>query len=485
LPDGDILLLLPREGAVSARWAVNNQLENTNQERLAQARGKQLLLAKIRDPMIGRVLGGKYQVRALLDRGGMGYVYLADHVELRRERVIKVVRPQLLDGAEDRRSELLARFEREAQAAAKLGDQHEGIVRVLDSGTEQDCVYIVMERLHGHSLAIALEQSARRGKTGLAIATVVDWGRQILDALATAHSASVVHRDIKPANVFLAEGANGTRIKLLDFGLAKLLDSPAAITGSGVVMGTPAYASPEQLKSPDAADERVDLYSVGATLFHLLTGRPPIEACSYAAAVANVINGETRRDPRQLREEVPSWLAAVVVRAMAPDPADRFASASEMRAALAGAPVAKHVRHTKSGPTPWSSPRLRLALGCSGVFVALVLATWSFGRARSGPADRTSASVSPTLVVTEHAGSSTAQLPVPPAATPASPKGAIPPTSQVRPSRRKRMNNASASPVVESRPRVQPLPVGQRARVEIDENDNPYRPQPMTDTDTK
>jgi serine/threonine protein kinase len=206
----------------------------------------------------GRILNGRYQLTSLLGVGGMASVYLADDRVLQRQVAVKVLSPVY---AQD--PSFVERFRREARTAARLS--HPNIVAVFDSGSDAEQHYLVMEYVPGQSLA---ELLARQGR--LAPQRAAELAVEVCAALAAAHAQGLVHRDIKPGNVLV--GPNG-RVKVTDFGIAKAAVA-ATVTGSGMVLGTAAYLSPEQAQG-GPVDARSDLYGLGCVLYELLTGTPP------------------------------------------------------------------------------------------------------------------------------------------------------------------------------------------------------------------
>jgi serine/threonine protein kinase len=211
---------------------------------------------------------GQYRVTGVIGRGGMGAVYAAEHSLLGRPAAIKVLLPEL-----SQKQEIVMRFFNEARAATAI--RHPGIVEIYDFGwTPEGAAYIVMEHLEGETLSRRASHARLSWQTAFAIA------RQIAGALGAAHAKGIVHRDLKPDNIFLVldpEVPGGERIKLLDFGIAKLAGDTAPnvhVTRTGAVMGTPTYMAPEQCRGV-AIDHRADLYALGCILFELCTGRPP------------------------------------------------------------------------------------------------------------------------------------------------------------------------------------------------------------------
>ena len=278
------------------------------------------------DDLSGRLLG-RYRVRRLLGRGGMGSVYEAVQEDLGRVVALKVLDPVLAT-----HDDQLERFRREATSAAALG--HSNIVSVTDFGARSssgDPPYLVMELLSGESLGKLLDR-----ESVLAPERVAFIASQVLAALGAAHGAGIVHRDVKPDNVFLTStSAFRDLVKVLDFGIAKLSaeHGNARLTGTGAMLGTPAYMAPEQARGA-TVDHRADIYAVGATMYQALAGRLPHDAPSFPAMLFAIV--EQSPEPlSRLRPDVPPGLVAVVERAMAKDPDARYPSAEAMRAALA------------------------------------------------------------------------------------------------------------------------------------------------------
>jgi serine/threonine protein kinase len=274
------------------------------------------------------LLGGRYRLGAPLGRGGMGTVYEAVQEGLGRKVAVKLLDARL---AEDRQQ--LERFRREAEVVAALG--HPNIVQVTDFQYSETEPFLVMELLRGESLASLIQREAR-----LPGARVAFIAAQVLSALAAAHRAGVVHRDIKPDNVFLlADAAVPDTVKVLDFGIAKLapfssIGDQAKLTGTGAMLGTPAFMAPEQARGAPDVDARADVYAVGATMYQALTGTLPYQAPSIPALLFAIVE-QTPPPLGELRPDLPSELVAVIERAMSKDRTARFADADEMRRALA------------------------------------------------------------------------------------------------------------------------------------------------------
>jgi eukaryotic-like serine/threonine-protein kinase len=264
----------------------------------------------------GRRLGDRYRIESLVASGGMASVWRATDEVLGRPVAVKVLHDRL---ARDR--EVMARFRREAVAAARLS--HPAVVRVFDTGEEDGVSYIVLELSEGQTLQDLLERDAP-----LPPAEAVAIVRSVLQGLAHAHRLGVVHRDVKPSNILL--DGNG-HVKVADFGIAKA-SFAEDLTTTGNLMGTARYLAPEQVEG-GPIDARADLYAAGIVLYELLTGRPPFEAETNLAAATMRLTEEPR-PPGSLRSGIPRSLDAVVMKALARDPDRRYQSAEEMSAAL-------------------------------------------------------------------------------------------------------------------------------------------------------
>ncbi len=293
---------------------------------------------------IGDVLDGKYEITDILGEGAMGVVYLAVHRRLQRSVALKTLRAEIAGDAE-----LVARFEREARAASAIG--HANIVQVFDAGGGPGLPYLVMEHLIGASLGEIIE---REGPLPIERALAIC--SQVLVGLEAAHGAGIVHRDLKPDNIFIchpqsahgqgaAQGGGGDpgnadQVKLLDFGISKILTSadPAIVgdgnaTRAGMVMGTPLYMSPEQASGRKDLDHRTDLWALACVLYECISGAPPFAGDNYNQILAAVLKGSyvplVERVPG-----VPAPLSRVLDRALASDREARYASASDLREAL-------------------------------------------------------------------------------------------------------------------------------------------------------
>src|SRR3954467_14358905 len=278
-----------------------------------------------------RLLGGRYELGEVLGYGGMAEVHLGRDVRLGRDVAIKMLRSDLA-----RDPGFQARFRREAQSAASLN--HPSIVAVYDTGEEradgEAAPYIVMEYVEGRTLREVLESEGR-----LLPHRALEITAQVCAALDQAHRAGIVHRDVKPGNVMLTPAGE---IKVMDFGIARAATGTAAtMTQTAAVIGTAHYLSPEQARG-EHVDARSDVYSAGCMLYELITGAPPFSG-DTAVAVAYQHVREDPVPPSRVESDVPAAVNAIVLKAMAKNPANRYQTAADMRAdierALAGRPV--------------------------------------------------------------------------------------------------------------------------------------------------
>lgn len=275
------------------------------------------------DSLIGATLHDTYSVTRFLAEGGMGRVYEAQHTRITTKRfAIKVLHAALKHSMDVR-----MRFRREAEAAAAV--DHPNVLGVHDFGyTPDGRPYLVSDFLVGKELYALLDRGAP-----LAVGFATNIACQMCRALDAAHEKGVIHRDLKPANVFLVGPKDAPDVRVLDFGLSKILElADATDTQTGTVMGTPSYMSPEQAKG-ERADHRADIYGVGAVLYACLTGRPPFEEDSPHQTVLAVMTREPVR-PCLVNPSIPPELEVVVQKAMAHKPADRYATMGDLEAAL-------------------------------------------------------------------------------------------------------------------------------------------------------
>ena len=299
------------------------------------------------DSLIGHILADKYHIIKRIGEGGMGRVYLGEHVKMSRQCAIKVMSPALLNDAES-----AARFAREASNAARI--IHPNVAAVFDYGESEGVIYLVMEYVEGEPLARILKREAP-----LALDRAIDIASQIADGLGAAHELHIIHRDLKPDNILIARNRAGREVvKVVDFGIAKAMQEGESdsLTRTGHVIGTPEFMSPEQLLG-DPVDARSDLYALGCILHLMLTAAPPLFAPTREQMIKRRL-AEEAPTVEELDGALPETIANIVARLLARSPADRYGSAVEVRDALAGT----HVRRAAPMPsrpsraTPRSAP---------------------------------------------------------------------------------------------------------------------------------
>ncbi|MEO6599182.1 MAG: serine/threonine-protein kinase [Polyangiaceae bacterium] len=275
-------------------------------------------------PLIGETLRGTYRILSVLDQGGMGLVFEAEQVRLRRRVAVKVLARHLI-----RDEQALARFNREAEIISQLDHPH--IVQILDfDTTEQGEPYIVMELLKGESLAGRLERDGclRIGDASRIV-------QQVASGLFAAHQAEIVHRDLKPANIFLVETVGeGTRVKLLDFGISKRMGVGRSLTGEFDVLGTPDYMAPEQALGKTASvDHRGDQYALAVIAFEMLSGQTPFSGNDLMDVLQKVVSVEAPLVER-FAPHVPHAVSGVLSRGLAKSPEARFPTVLDFAAAF-------------------------------------------------------------------------------------------------------------------------------------------------------
>jgi uncharacterized RDD family membrane protein YckC/predicted Ser/Thr protein kinase len=258
-----------------------------------------------------------FEIVSEIGKGGMGMVYLARDVSLDREVALKLLSPLLT-----REQQMVDRFVREARAQARIS--HPNITQIYFIGQEGECHFFAMELVHGKTLAEALED---RG--AMPWEEALGYIRQAAKGLAAAHERGVVHHDVKPSNMILTEDG---LVKIADFGLAKRIERDSRITGTGVITGTPAYMSPEQGRGNET-DHRSDIYSLGASLFHLIAGRPPFMGDS---PVGTIVQQITQPPPKLIDvvPGIPRRLSDLAARCLEKDPARRYQSYDELLQAI-------------------------------------------------------------------------------------------------------------------------------------------------------
>ena len=268
---------------------------------------------------IGAVLANRYRVDRVLGQGGMGVVVQATHLQLHQPVAMKFLLPEVVGN-----QQVVQRFLREAQAAVRLKSEH--VARVIDVGSlESGAPYMVLEYLEGADLSSFAQMQLSPGG-------VVDLVLQACEALAEAHSLGIVHRDIKPANFFITRGSDGRLLlKVLDFGISKTPMASGNLTATQAVMGTPAYMSPEQMRSSRDVDHRSDIWSLGVVLYELFQGAPPFGGDTFSSLVIQVVTNPLPK----LTVQLPGNLDAIVYRCLEKDATKRFQNVAELAHALA------------------------------------------------------------------------------------------------------------------------------------------------------
>jgi tRNA A-37 threonylcarbamoyl transferase component Bud32 len=322
---------------------------------------------------------GAHRVLRVLGAGGMGVVFLAEDPELKRRVVLKVMKPTLAASATARQ-----RFLREARAMAAV--QHDHIVHINQIGQQGSFPFLAMPYLDGETLEDRLQRQNR-----LPLAEVLRIGREIAEGLAAAHKRGPIHRDIKPANIWLENTgepgalAPGGRVKILDFGLARVVDDEARLTQSGAIAGTPAYMAPEQVQG-EGVDFRCDLFSLGCVLYRLATGKAPFKGRS-TLEVLRALELDQPQSPRESNPEMSPALCELVLRLLAKKPHDRPASAHEVAEALRAIEQAPAPMHCSVPPTKGPGPKAasggavgrRVLVAAAVLALALVPLSYFFG----------------------------------------------------------------------------------------------------------
>lgn len=296
-----------------------------NSARAAVTAAEAATEANPEESLVGSHLAGRYQIIRKVGQGGMGVVYEATHTLIGKRVAVKVLLEKFA-----KRNNIVARLEQEARLASSIG--HEHIIDINDFGTTEDGrTFVVMEFLEGESLAecLAREQTLSESR-------ILHIALQAASALAAAHDKGIVHRDIKPENLFLVQRKGDDFVKVVDFGISKSLqasDETATqrLTQTGMVLGTPLYMSPEQASGEDVIDARVDVYALGVIMYEAATGRVPFLGPNYLSVISQVLNDEPK-PVRALRPEISDEFEALVMRAMAKDRNERYASAKALLA---------------------------------------------------------------------------------------------------------------------------------------------------------
>lgn len=273
------------------------------------------------DPLVGRILDGRYQIESVLGEGGMGLVYRAKHTALGKTLAVKVLRAEV-----SRDVEIVTRFRQEAQSATSIGNEH--IIDISDFGALPDgSTYFVMEFLDGHSLTKVIEADRP-----IPSPRVVHIAKQLCNGLGAAHERGIVHRDLKPDNIYLVPRSHDKDfVKVLDFGIAKVGGATSKLTRAGQVFGTPHYMSPEQCAGTEV-DQRTDIYALGVILYEMTCGKVPFDADNLMGILTKHLY-ENPIPPRELPPptNVAPPLEAVIMKCLAKKPEQRYQSMAEMR----------------------------------------------------------------------------------------------------------------------------------------------------------
>ena len=279
------------------------------------------------DPLIAQLVADRYRVIRKLGEGGMGSVYLAEHVVIEKKLVLKVLSPELSG-----RQDLVARFLQEARSASRIG--HENVIDISDFGqSAEGLVYIAMEYLEGKDLGQVV-----RAEGALSWPRVREIVMQICRALRAAHDKGIVHRDMKPENIFLIHREGRPEfVKILDFGIAKLMGldpNGPRLTRTGMIFGTPEYMAPEQAEGKEA-DHRVDIYAVGCIIYHLLTGQTPFVADNFMAMLTkHLMEDPVPPSVRRPDLAISPEMDALVSKALEKDRDQRYQSMEELLEAV-------------------------------------------------------------------------------------------------------------------------------------------------------
>ena len=326
---------------------------------------------------LGEALGDQYAVERPLGEGGFAVVFLVRDLSLKRSLAVKVLSPDMITS-----KTALDRFRREAETVAQLS--HPNIVPLHFIGQQDDLLYLAMQCVEGGSIADRLKEERQ-----LPVEDVVRITREVASALAHAHKRGVIHRDIKPANV-LVDPESG-RCLVTDFGIARTANA-TTLTATGMMVGTPAYLSPEQVTG-EPMDHRVDIFALGVMMYEMLAGRVPYEAPTPGAAMMKRLGGPPD-SVTTVRPGVPAELAAVITGCLAADPADRFQSATDVIRALGGDVVTTGGRSTRSAPIGAKPRQTRRILVGIAILAALGGIGWwvslnnRFGVAMAPPAEK-------------------------------------------------------------------------------------------------
>ena len=401
------------------------------------------------DPLLGRVIDGRYRVEKSIGEGGMGIVYAISHAVLGKRMALKVLRGEMAKDAE-----VVQRFMQEAQSATSIG--HPNIIDISDFGRLPDgSVYFVMEYLDGESVSKMISRGG-----SIPMATAIHTVRQIASALEAAHARGIVHRDLKPDNIYLVkQGSDEHFVKVLDFGIAKVGGANSKLTRTGMIFGTPHYMSPEQAAG-QSVDQRTDIYALGVIMYEMFTGKVPFDGETFMGILSKHMF-EQPLPPSQVKGAGLGAIEDVILKALAKKQDERYQSMGELVADLdliatggvvqIGAkgvappgnladalepPSRTEMRLSQSVPTPEPAPRSRAGLYLGGFVVLLAIGGVAGGAAYvfAGGMSRAGAAVPPPTTIGAIGVPPPSGLPVPPSGLPVPPPSsgeALPPTSGV------------------------------------------------------
>ena len=299
------------------------------------------------DPLLGRVIDGRYRVEKPIGEGGMGIVYAISHAVLGKRMALKVLRGDMAKDAD-----VVQRFMQEAQSATSIG--HANIIDISDFGRLPDgSVYFVMEYLDGQSLSKMISNGG-----SVPMATALHIIKQIASALEAAHARGIVHRDMKPDNIYLVrQGSDDRFVKVLDFGIAKVGGANSKLTRTGMIFGTPHYMSPEQAAG-QSVDRRTDIYALGVIMYEMFTGKVPFDGDTFMGILSKHMF-EQPIPPSQVQGKGLGAIEDIILKALAKKQEDRYQSMAELISDLDQIAAGGSVQIARRARSRWSTSRPR------------------------------------------------------------------------------------------------------------------------------